>query len=134
MFIIVHPQYCYGQSIDYTINHPSVHPSIHPSVPLSFSFFLTCVLAGSVPVSSALQFLRSSLQTVQQLLQPCFFYFGSVDVQYFIGCLLPELLDLCFSPSLFFFFFFLFFLSSVSGKYLNCITNTATRVASKIWY
>ena len=28
MFLIVHPQYCYGQSIDYTINHPSIHPGL----------------------------------------------------------------------------------------------------------
>ena len=26
--IIVHPQYCYGQSIDYTINHPSISLSL----------------------------------------------------------------------------------------------------------
>ena len=31
MIITVHLQYCYGQSIDYTINHPSIHPSLSDS-------------------------------------------------------------------------------------------------------
>ena len=41
MFVIVHPQYCYGQSIDYTINHPSIHLSL----PLSLSLSL-CLLGA----------------------------------------------------------------------------------------
>ena len=40
MFLIVHPQYCYGQSIDYTINHPSIHLSL--SLSLNVFFFLLC--------------------------------------------------------------------------------------------
>ena len=55
MFVIVHPQYCYGQSIDYTINHPSIHlslplpPHILPHQPSSgfvFSLPLSLSLAG----------------------------------------------------------------------------------------
>ena len=40
MFIIVHPQYCYGQPIDYTINHPSLSLTVRMVVSMAMTIMM----------------------------------------------------------------------------------------------
>ena len=64
MFIIVHPQYCYDQSIDYTINHPSIHSS------LSLSLSLSGATAGDISASLANQLPREDTEMLEAPVMP----------------------------------------------------------------